>query len=412
MTIQNQAELISIGTELLIGETMDTNAKFLATELRLIGIEVGRATTAGDDKDQLSTVFRDALERTDLVLASGGLGPTDDDLTRDCLAEVLGETMFVDAGLMQALRDYFKNFGRGRMPGHNVRQAMLIPSAKAIPNQNGTAPGWWVEKNDKTIVLIPGPPREMEPMWRDEVRPRLLAKFPGRVALTRTLKVFGMSEATVNEMATPFFHKENPSLGIYAKPDGIHLRLIARGEDALQRIEDTEKQIKTIFKKRIWGTDNETLPEIVVGLLKDSGRTAAIFDAGTGGIAGNMLYAIDGLSGCYRGSLVAGAGYIEAISQPLAETIGKHGAIGAAAAEGMAAYAREFFGVKVGIGISGITGMDEAGDTDGIAFVAITDDQGKANWRQSIVPRRDITRSRLAMAAMFRLRERLIMKQS
>jgi len=408
MAIQNQAEIISIGTELLMGEIVDTNAKFLAAELRLIGIEAGRATTAGDDKAQLAAVFREALSRTGLVLSSGGLGPSDDDLTRDCLAEVLGETMFTDAGLEQELRDYFTRFGRGHMPAHNVRQAMLIPTAKAIPNRNGTAPGWWVEKNGKTVVLLPGPPREMEPMWRNEIKPRLLAKFPGRVALTHTLKVFGMSEAMVNELVMPFFHLENPSLGIYAKPDGIYLRLIARGENAARMIEDTGKQMKDILKEHIWGTDDDTLPGIAVKLLKDRGLTAAIYDAGTGGLAGSMLQTMDGLNGCYRGSLVAGIGETKAVSQTLSDIIGNNVVISEAAAEMMAAAARKTFAADIGIGITGITGIDGEGETSGIAFISIADNRGKISWRQVIVPRRDLARSQLATAAIFRLRERMI----
>jgi nicotinamide-nucleotide amidase len=289
MDIQNQAEIISIGTELLMGEILNSNARYLASELRLIGIEIGRATIAGDHRAQLTDVFREALSRTDLILATGGLGPTDDDFTRDCLAEVLGETLYIDMELEQYLNDYFARFGRRQMPTHNIRQAMLIPSARSIPNPSGTAPGWWAEKNSKIIILIPGPPREMEPMWHNEIRPGLLARFPGRVSMTRTLKIFGMSEATVNEMIVPFFHMDNPTLGIYAKPDGIHLRLIARGDNAAGLIENIEKQIRDILKGHTWGTDGETLSGIIATLLLQKGLSLATFNAGSGGAISSQI---------------------------------------------------------------------------------------------------------------------------
>jgi len=409
MTIHNQAEIISIGTELLMGEIVDTNAKYLAAELRLIGIEVGRATTAGDDKTQLTPVFREALARTDLVLASGGLGPTDDDLTRDCVAEVLGETPFLDAALEQDLRDYFTRSGRQQMPAHNVRQAMLIPSAKPIPNPNGTAPGWWVEKNGKIIVLIPGPPREMEPMWRNEIRPRLIDRFPGKVALTRTLKVFGMGEATVNELVAPFFHLDNPTLGIYAKPDGIHLRLISRGDNAIALINNIEKQIRDILKDHIWGADEDTLPGATADLLLKKGLTLAVFDCGTGGTLSNLINGVESSLRYYRGSLVTGTDAVKTAFGIAAELVAEHGAISTAAAEAMAVIARSKFNSDIGLGITGISGIDgAAGEAPGTAFIGLADAQGTVHWHQTIIPRHNLARNQLAIAALFHLRERLL----
>lgn len=407
--IHNQAEIISIGTELLMGEIIDTNAKYLAGELRLIGIEIGRATTAGDDKAQLTRVFREALSRTDLILASGGLGPTDDDLTRDCLAEVLGETLEVDSGLEQELRDYFTRFGRRQMPSHNIRQAMLIPSARPLPNANGTAPGWWVEKNGKTIVLIPGPPREMEPMWRNEIRPRLINRNPGKVAMTRTIKVFGMGEATVNEAVAPFFHLDNPSLGIYAKPDGIHLRLISRGDNAACIIKDIDGQLRNILKEHVWGTDDETLPGIAAGLLLERRLTIAVFDGGTGGSLSTLLYGTDSFSQFYRGSIIKGNDKAETAPVIPPEIVSKYGAISAETAEAEAVVARNSFHSDIGLGITGITGLDgAAGETTGITFIGLVNGDSKTHWQQVIIPRREMARGQLAVAALFHLREYLL----
>ncbi len=407
MAIQSQAEIISIGTELLMGEIIDSNAGYLASELRLIGIEVGRVTTIGDHKAGLINVFREVMSRTDLILASGGLGPTDDDNTRDCLAEVLGETLYADTGLEQQLREYFVRFGRRHMPTSNIRQAMLIPSARSIPNPNGTAPGWWAEKDGKIIILIPGPPREMEPMWRNEIRPGLLAKFPDKVSLTRTLKIFGMSEATVNEMVAPFFHMDNPTLGIYAKADGIHLRLISRGDNAAGLIEDMERQIRDILKGHIWGADEQTLPNSIAALLFQKGLSLSVFDTGTGGSISNQINESEGSYQYYRGGLVASCDGLKIgwLSEKIFE---RYGAISAETAEAMAATVKDRFDTDIGLSVTGITGIDGfSGETEGIAYIGLADINGMTSWRQAIIPRRSIARNQLANAALFRLLERL-----
>jgi nicotinamide-nucleotide amidase len=408
MAVYSQAEIISIGTELLMGEIADSNARYLASELRLIGIEVGRVTTTGDHKAGLINVFRETLSRTDLILSSGGLGPTDDDNTRDCLAEVLGEILYVDTVLEQQLREYFARFGRRHMPATNIRQAMLIPSARSIPNPNGTAPGWWAEKDGKIIILIPGPPREMEPMWRNEIRPGLLARFPDKVSLTRTLKIFGMYEATVNEMVAPFFHMDNPTLGIYAKADGIHLRLISRGDNAAGLIEDTERRIRNILKDHIWGVDEQTLPNSIAALLFQKGLSLATFDAGTGGSISNQINETEDSYRYYRGSLVAGSDGLKIIWEPSTKIYEKYGAISAETAEAMAATVKDRFSADIGLSVTGITGIEGfAGETAGIAYIGLADINGMTSWRQAIIPRRNLARNQLANAALFRLWERL-----
>jgi nicotinamide-nucleotide amidase len=213
------AELLSIGTELLRGEIIDTNASYLAAQLPMLGIELQRMNTVGDSIDRLCDVLRQALGRTTVIITSGGLGPTEDDLTRETIAATLGETLTIDPELEKNLRTMFSRSGR-EMPPHNIKQAMVIPSAKALPNPRGTAPGWWVEKNGKVIVTLPGPPREMTPMWQNEVMPRLKARFPTKPILSRIIKTFFVPEATVAQLVEPFFNIDNPTLGIYAKPDG------------------------------------------------------------------------------------------------------------------------------------------------------------------------------------------------
>jgi len=407
MTVHNQAEIISIGTEIMMGEITDTNAGYLATELLLLGVEVGRITAAGDDKTQLTEVFRQALDRTDLVIATGGLGPTDDDLTRASLAEALGESLTVDAKLEEELRAFFKRMRRD-MPLNNLRQAMLIPSSQGIPNTRGTAPGWWVEKGSKIIVLMPGPPKEMLPMWLNEIKPRLQEKSAGRTVLTRTIKVAGLGEAKVNEMIAPFFRPANPTLGIYAKLDGIHLRLIARGKDAARLIETTERQIKDILTGNIWGYDEDTLPGVIGKSIQEKGLKLAVFDDGTRGIVSTLLSQTENTAAYYKGGLLATDDAVKISLGVSPELFTKYGTISAELAESMAAVVREKFGTDIGLGITGIGGLDEGKVTAGECYIGLADARNKISFQQRLLPQRDNMRNLAAVASLFRLRQRLL----
>ena len=231
--------------------------------------------TAGDDMKTLCQVLRQALKRSNLVITSGGLGPTEDDLTREAIALVLDEKLFVDPTLETQLRAIFTRMGR-EMPPHNIQQAMLIPSAVSLPNPKGTAPGWWVEKNDRVIAVMPGPPREMIPMWQNEVMPRLKTRFPGEEILSRTIKTFSLQEAKVAELTLPFFKANNPTLGIYAKPDGIQVRLIAHGDNASQLLDTAEQKLKELLAPYVWGTDNDTLEGIIGQVLSSRGTFSMV----------------------------------------------------------------------------------------------------------------------------------------
>ena len=221
------AEIVSIGTEILMGEITDTNSGYLASRLPGLGIELREVSIVGDNLDALCNVLERAWHRSDLTLTTGGLGPTSDDLTREAIARVLGEEMTISDRLLEGIKARFKSRGVP-MAANNIKQAAIIPSAPAIPNPRGTAPGWWVEKGGHIIVAMPGPPDEMNPMWHNEIGPGLLQRNQGMVIATRTIKTFGLPEGSVNEMIAPLFERSNPTLGIYARPDGIFLRAIAR----------------------------------------------------------------------------------------------------------------------------------------------------------------------------------------
>ena len=349
------AEILSIGTELLMGELVDTNSSFLASELAKLGIEVRWVTKVGDDPERLSEAIERAFKRSDVTLTSGGLGPTSDDLTRETIARVCGEEMTVQDDLLEHLKGLFANRGFP-MPVTNVKQATLIPSARAIDNPMGTAPGWWVEREGRVIVAMPGPPREIQRMWANEIAPRLRERNAGIAIVTRNLKTFGISEGGLDEILSSLFKSENPLLGIYSKQDGIHLRAIATAatdEEASALIVPMEAEIRGIIgDDAIWGEDDETPESKAVALLRDRGLTLGVVEAFTGGLVCNNLTEVTGSEDVLKGGSVAGS--VDALVRlgVGASIVEKHGIASAEAAEDMARAARETLGADVGIGVS------------------------------------------------------------
>jgi len=403
-----QAEIISVGTELLRGETVDTNASYLASQLPLSGIELFRTTTVGDDREQLSRLLAQALGRSALVVTTGGLGPTEDDLTRECIAAVMEEDIAVDPELERQLRAIFSRMGRD-MPPRNIKQAWLIPSARSLPNPRGTAPGWWVEKNNKIVVALPGPPRELTWMWQNEVKPLLSARLPGEQILSRTIKTYAVPEAQVSEMALSFFQSDNPSLGIYFRPDGIHLRLIAQGDNAAQRLKDAEEKLEKTFGDSIWGKDEDTLEGLLGKWLNGRGLTLATVEEGTGGLLANMITNTGADSSYFRGGLVVRSDEMKVKWGSKAQVIERHGAISAEAAEDMARAAREMLSADIGLSTTGMVppgGLKEK--PPGLIYIGIADARGTKSWEQNFARWRDDAARRCSVAALFRLRERLI----
>lgn len=408
MTDKHYAEIISVGTELLRGEITDTNSGYLAAQLPLIGIELTRITTAGDNLDQLSQALNQALERVDIVLMTGGLGPTEDDLTREAIAAVMSETPEVQPELEAELRWFFRHLDI-EMPIHNLKQAWLIPSAEAMKNPLGTAPGWWVNKNSRTIAAIPGPPREMTAMWANEVKPRLQAMLTGREILSRTVKLYGIPESDVSEMVQSFFEKDNPTLGIYAKLDGIHLRLIASGTDAEKLLDEGEAQLRETFGGRVWGEGEDTLEKLLSDWLIKSGLTLAVIEDSTGGLIANILTRLPESNEFFRGGLVVPTDDVKIDCGVPAALIEKYSAISPEVTEVMALAARERFSADIGLCTSGVAG--NVGDSNippGLTYVGVADARGVKSWGHNYSRFREYSGQREAIGALFRLRQRLM----
>jgi nicotinamide-nucleotide amidase len=402
-----KAEIISIGTELLRGEITDTNAVYLASQLPLLGMEVQRITTSGDDIGKLAQILRQSFKRSSVVITTGGLGPTQDDLTREAIAKIIDEEMFTDAELVTGLKAHFVRMGR-EMPPSNLQQAMRIPSAASLPNPRGTAPGWWVEKNDKVIVVMPGPPREMLPMWQNEVVPRLKTRFPVATILSRTIKTFSIQEAKVGELLQPFFETSNPTLGIYAKPDGIQVRLISKGTQAAQLLDIAEKGIKEKLAPYVWGIDSDTLENIIGNALVTRGMTLATAEHFTGGLLGHIITGSPLSSEFYRGGIIVNSDTSQIgldIAPALIET---KDAVSAEIAEAMAKSVKEQLSADFGLSVTGIANNRGSSNQSDIVYVGIADAFGTRSWPQYFMINRADSCERAAVGALFRLRERLI----
>jgi competence/damage-inducible protein CinA-like protein len=394
-----KAEIISIGRELLMGETVDTNASFLAKQLPLLGIDLVWVSQVGDVQAQIVEVLQRAWNRSDLVMTTGGLGPTGDDLTRESIAELMSEKMVLVPELEKSLRERFLRFGTHQMPESNLKQCTLIPSASAIPNPQGTAPGWWIERDGRILVCMPGPPREMHDMWEKSVRRRLEGRS-GRVILARTWKTSGYSEAAVGEMSFPLFPTDNPSLGVYAKQDGIHLQLKVTAQtvdEAARLLSAGESRIMQVFGSTIWGTDDETLETAVGKILTAQGKSLGVMEDYTSGLLTASLADVENSLSFLKGGVTTVSDEAKIVMGVPAAALSR-GSVNAEVAVAMAEAARARFGADIGIGISG-TQPAQAG---GAVHYAISD----GTVREAMLHPRG--KERLATTVLFELRKLLL----
>ena len=282
------AELLSIGSELLAGETIDTNAAFLGSALARLGIPLRSIRALPDDRSVIASAFAEARGRVLLLVATGGLGPTHDDLTREGLADALGEELAADPALEATLRERFAAFGT--MPESNLRQALRVPSAEALPNPIGSAPGWWVDRDGCVTVLMPGVPSEMRRMWDEQVAPRLAGRFALRPVHARTVKTFGIGESALAEILGDLMVEPGPGVeaGIYAHDDGVHLRFWTLGE--VSALDAPVARAMALAGEHAYGTDEADLATVALAALSRAGAaTVASWEVDTGGTLLSIL---------------------------------------------------------------------------------------------------------------------------
>ena len=395
---------MSVGTELLLGEITDTNAAFLANDLKGRGVALHFKMTVGDNLARVVSTLKQALERADLVILGGGLGPTDDDLTREAIAEVVGETPIVDEAYFEQLRGYFLSRGR-TFPEQNVKQAWVLPSGEALPNPVGTAPGWFVRPTSgpyagKIIIALPGPPREMKPMWLEQAIPRL--NLPQSGFYHRTFRTFGIGESHIAEKLGELTLAGNPSVATYARRDGVHVRVAASAdtlEGARTLAKPVEEVVKSALEGFVYGTDDQTLPQILARLLSVKGQTLSVLESMTGGLVLDELSNESGSSVWLRGGAVA---YTLDAKQRFGVALepGVSEVSGEAALE-MATRARSFFGSDWAISTTGVAGPDLLeGKPVGTLFVGIAGPQGSKFFETTGAGDRRTLKERSSMSAL------------
>ena len=306
-------ELLSIGAELLLGETVDTNAAFLGRELATLGLPLRGARMLPDDRDVLRAAFAEARARSGVVLATGGLGPTHDDLSREGLADALGEQLTEDPALLATLEQRFSAYGT--MPATNRRQAMLVPSAESLPNPIGSAPGWWVDRDGAVVVLMPGVPSEMRRMWTEQVRPRLAARFALPPLAMRTVKAFGIGESAMAERLGSLLTTPPPGVeaGIYARDDGVHARFSTRND--AEALTASVTAALGALGDDAYGTDEDDLAGVALARLRELGASTLVsWEAGTDGALLGILAAASASDG--RARYLGGVLDVEMASGP------------------------------------------------------------------------------------------------
>ena len=402
-----KAEIMGIGTELLMGELTDTNSSWIASRLPPLGIQLQWVSIIGDDLSNLTEAIKRGMQRSDIIFTTGGLGPTQDDLTREAVAAALGETPTVQQEVVDGLERYFAARG-APMPRHNIKQAHLIPSARFVPNRNGTAPGWWAERDGRIIICLPGPPAENRSMWEEQIEPQLAELIEDEVTITRNIKIMGMSEGAVDEVISEFFGIENPYLGIYSKADGIHLRVIARARDneaARAMIVPVEKAIHDRLGEYVWGYDDDTPEQVAGKSLLERGLSLAVMEMCTGGALTNSITEAPESLSYFRGGTVAYDSAALSASGVPAEVMEQHGVVSQQTANAMAETARRNLNSDLGIGVTGVPGPGEfEGKPLGLAYISVTNGKQTREMEMRLPPRRATIKRRVPNQALIELR--------
>jgi nicotinamide-nucleotide amidase len=380
-----RCEIVGVGTELLLGQIVNTNAAWIGQRLADVGWDCLRHTSVGDNQARIAEVVREALGRADAVIVTGGLGPTQDDITREALAEVAGVPLVRRPELEEWLRERFARMGIARMAAMNLRQADVPEGARYIDNPRGSAPGLIVEVGGKPVYAVPGVPREMEGMLERVVLPDLAARAgEGRAIVSRVLRTAGVGESRLAERLTPLWESAGAgqvTLAYLASAGEVRVRLTAVGatrQGALAEIAPLEAKVREELGEVVYGVDNETLEEAVGRLLRERDATVATAESLTGGLLGGRATAVAGASDYYLGGIVAYATEAKAALLGVdRELLASEGPVSEAAAGAMAEGARRAFGADLGLATTGVAGpAEQDGRPVGTLCLGVADDAG------------------------------------
>jgi nicotinamide-nucleotide amidase len=408
------AEIIAVGSEMLTAERVDTNSLYLTAELNNLGVEVVAKSVIGDHRERLAGAVRDALSRSAIVILSGGLGPTEDDLTRQAVADALDRKLIYHPEIVSALEQRFTQMKR-KMAEVNKRQAFVIEGAHILPNERGTAPGQWVEETGGIVMLLPGPPHELKAMFERQCLPRLVRLVPKQMISTLLLRVAGMAESDLDELIAPVYKKYvNPATTILAHAGDIQIHLRARcataaAADAL--LVEVGGPIELLLGDRIYSRNGDPLEVVVGNLLRQIHATVSVAESCTGGMLGERFTTPAGSSAYFVGGFIT---YTNAMKTEmlgvLPEIIEEFGAVSSQTAEAMATGARRRTNSSYAISVTGIAGPDAGGESApvGTVYVAIADAAGTHVTHRVYTGDRARVRSFTAQMALDLLRRRIL----
>ena len=408
------AELIAVGSEMLTPRRVDTNSLYLTDQLNSLGVEVVTKCVVGDHRERLAGAVRRALSRCEIVILSGGLGPTEDDLTREAVADALGRKLVFHADIAEALEQRFAQFKR-KMAENNKRQAFVIEGAHIMPNDRGTAPGQWVEESGAVAILLPGPPHELKAMYERQCAPRLERIVPKLAIRTLEMRVAGMGESDLDQLISPVYKKyENPVTTILAAAGDLQIHLRARSqspEEAELLLAEVAAPIELLLGDRLYSRKGDPLDVVVGEMLRQRHATVSVAESCTGGMLGERLTQAPGSSDYFLGGFIT---YSNAMKIELLgvspETLAEFGAVSAETAEAMAIGARRRTGSTYALSVTGVAGPDSGSEAAlvGAVYVGIADAAGTRVAHRQWLGDRTRVRAFTVQMALDLLRRRMM----
>lgn len=395
-------ELISVGTEILLGDILNTDAQYLSIELAKLGISVIHQSTVGDNRERLLAQLDEAAKRSDIIILSGGLGPTPDDLTKEVCCEFFCKEMFLHEPTVEKIKEYFSSKGI-EMAQNNLKQAMLPKDCVIFPNDNGTAPGMAIEKDGVHILVLPGPPRELKPMFQNCAVPYLM-QFSDRIIVSHNIRTFGIGESSMAERVNDLFDAQNPTVAPYAKDGEALLRVTAMAktkEDAESLCEPIIEEIKKRLDAYVYGVDYNCIEEAVVGMLKEHHLKVATAESCTGGLIAKRITDVPGASEVFECGIISYANGIKHKVLGVSEDdLNKYGAVSEPVAKQMAQGALKVSGADIAVSVTGIAGpdSDSTGKPVGLVYIGLADKENV--WVREIrTSRRDRSYNRYVSAS-------------
>lgn len=407
------AEIIAVGSEMLTSQRLDTNSLFITDHLNALGVEVRRKLVVGDDRAILSEAVRDGLRRADIVIVTGGLGPTEDDLTRESVAEALGRELTLRQDLLEAIEERFRRRQR-RMAENNRKQAYVVNGAEVLPNPNGTAAGQWIREGEKLVIMLPGPPGELKPMFAEQCVPRLAALLPPQSIRSRLYRVTGMTESDLDHLIAPVYTKyTNPATTILASPGDIQIHLRARcatEEEAERLLSEVGGGIEALLGDRIFSRNGDSLEAVVGELLREKGSTLAVAESCTGGMIAERMTSVAGSSDYFVGGYIV---YSNAMKQRTlgvdGELIARHTAVSEEVARAMAEGARNHSCSTYAISTTGEAGPESgSGAPVGTVYIGFAGPNGAEAKRFNLPGDRVRVRLFATQAALDYLRRKML----